>query len=248
MNTIKAVVLAAGKGTRLQTEGVSLPKVLRQACQKPLLHYVLEATSFIPPEDTILVVGYEMDQVLEAFPSYPYAEQKEQLGTGHAVMAARHLLTGEDCPVLVCYGDMPLLRQETYADLIASHLAGGGICTVLSGTTHLDLPYGRIVRDQDGVFVEVVEDRDCTAAQKAIQELNVGVYVFSSHALLGALGQLKTANSQGEYYLTDVPAILKAQGCSIDICKVDLGDELIGVNTVEQLVQVEASLQARGLR
>ena len=240
---MKAVVLAAGKGTRLRTEGVDLPKVMREALGAPLLHYVLEAINFIPPQDTIIVVGYQKESVIKHFPGYVFAEQTKQLGTGHAVLAAADALGAGDFPVLVCYGDMPLLRRETYEDLLRVHLEEQNACTILTGTTNLTLPFGRIVRDTDGRFQEVVEDRDCTPEQKAIHELNVGVYVFQSSALLPALSQLGCANSQGEYYLTDVPAILRDQGLPIGICKRDLGAEIIGVNTVEQLHEVEAALR-----
>jgi len=242
---MKAVVLAAGKGTRLKTEGVDLPKVMREALGQPLLHYVLQAIDFIPPADTVIVVGYQKESVIAHFPGYVFAEQTEQLGTGHAVMAARDALGTGDFPVLVCYGDMPLLRRETYENLVAIHLAEQNVCTILTGTTNLELPFGRIVRDANGRFQEVVEDRDCTPEQKAIRELNVGVYVFQSGALLPALSRLGCANSQGEYYLTDVPAILRDQGDRIGICKRDLGEEIIGVNTVEQLHEVEGFLKER---
>jgi len=242
---MKAVVLAAGKGTRLRTEGVDLPKVMREALGEPLLHYVLDAIDFIPPQDTIIVVGYQKKCVISHFPDYVFAEQTQQLGTGHAVMAAADALGAGDFPVLVCYGDMPLLRRETYEDLIRVHQAEQNACTILTGTTNLTLPFGRIIRDTSGRFQEVVEDRDCTPKQKEIRELNVGVYVFQSSALLPALSRLGCANSQGEYYLTDVPAILRDEGLPIGICKRDLGVEIIGVNTVEQLQEVEEALKER---
>ena len=242
---MKAVVLAAGKGTRLQTEGVDLPKVMREVLGEPLLHYVLEAIDFIPPENTIIVVGYQKERVTAHFPGYVFAEQTEQLGTGHAVMAAETALGAGDFPVLICYGDMPLLRRETYEDLVRVHTQEQNACTILTGTTNLELPFGRIVRDTDGRFQEVVEDRDCTPEQKAIKELNVGVYVFQSSALIPALSQLGCGNSQGEYYLTDVPAILRDQGLPIGVCMRELDEEIIGVNTVEQLHEVETFLKER---
>lgn len=243
--SIKALVLAAGKGTRLQSEGVDLPKVMRSALGEPLLHYVLQEIAFIPKEDTILVVGYQREKVTAHFSDYPFAVQEEQKGTGHAVKAAREFLTGGDFPVLVCYGDMPLLRRETYEDLVRVHEREQNSCTILTGTSDLALPFGRILRDATGNFREVVEDKDCTPEQKAIRELNVGVYVFQSQALLSALDQLGCANRQGEYYLTDVPAILLAEGRRIGLCQRELGDEIIGVNTIEQLHQVEEVLKKR---
>ena len=128
-NGIKAVVLAAGKGTRLRTEGVDLPKVLRQAAGRPLLGYVLEELSFLEKEDVVLVVGYEREKVLAAYPEYPHAVQEPQQGTGHAVQCAREALAGFDGSVLVCYGDMPLMRRATYESLIETHKREGNDCT-----------------------------------------------------------------------------------------------------------------------
>jgi len=218
---------------------------MRLALGKPLLHYVLKGLSFIKPEDTVLVVGYKKEKVIEAFEGYVFAEQKEQLGTGHAVMSAREALEGYEGNVLVCCGDMPLLRGETYEALCAHHEASGAACTVLSGTSSLPLPYGRVVRDEKGDFAYVVEDRDCDEQQKKIDELNSGVYVFKAPELLSALKELNTNNSQKEYYLTDVPGILLKRGERVAVCKQEMGEQLIGVNTPEQLKEVEQLLLER---
>ena len=238
----KAIVLAAGKGTRLQTEGITLPKVMREANGRPLLHYVLQNLSFMDKKDIVLVVGYRREDVLAVYGDYPHAVQEPQLGTGHAVSVAKDFFAGYQGPVLICYGDMPLLRRETYENLLAAHREAGNACTLLTGTCDWDLPYGRILRDDGGTFLGVVEDRDCTAEQKAIRELNVGVYVFDSQKLFAALGQLRNNNAQQEYYLTDVPAILARQGDKVGACCACQGAELIGVNTVEQLRMVEEEL------
>jgi UDP-N-acetylglucosamine diphosphorylase/glucosamine-1-phosphate N-acetyltransferase len=242
---LKAVVLAAGKGTRLQTEGCDLPKVMRSACGKPLLHYVLDAISFIDRKDIIVVVGYKKEDVMSCFGGYQHAVQEEQLGTGHAVKSAETALGSFDGSVLICYGDMPLLTRETYEALIGCHIAEGNDCTILSSSSEEDLPYGRIVRDDRGRFVKIVEDKDCSAAEKAIRELNTGLYVFEAPKLLPALQKLKNSNAQGEYYLTDVPAILRDEGGKIGICMRGLGSEIIGVNTMEQLTQVENILRGK---
>ncbi len=239
----KAIVLAAGKGTRLQTEGITLPKVMREANGKPLLHYVLENLSFLDKKDIVLVVGYHREDVLAVYGGYPHAVQEPQLGTGHAVAVAKDHFADYDGPVLICYGDMPLLRRGTYENLIRAHQEAGNACTLLTGTCEWDLPYGRVLRGEDGAFLGVVEDRDCTPEQKAIRELNVGVYVFDSKKLFAALSQLKNNNAQKEYYLTDVPAILRAQGDRVGACCACQGAELIGVNTVEQLRMVEEELR-----
>ena len=245
MDQTRAIVLCAGKGTRLHSAEHPQPKVLRQAAGRPLLAWVLDALAFLPPEQVILVGGYRKEQVFDAFPNYLHAVQEPQLGTGHAVQCAAPLLEGFDGTVLVCYGDMPLLKREAYLGLLAHHAASGAACTLLSGTSTEDLPYGRVLRDEAGNFQEVVEDRDCTPEQKRIRELNVGIYAFRCADLLPALGQLQNNNSQSEYYLTDVPALLRAAGKIVAVYSAELNEQLIGVNTLEQLQQVEAELLRR---
>lgn len=243
MEPIKALVLAAGKGTRLQTEGIDLPKVLRQADGKPLLHYVLNSLSFLPPEDVILVVGWKKEAVLAAFPQYPHAVQEELNGTGGAVQFAAPLL--KDCPghLIVCCGDAPLMKQETFQALVRTHLEQGNECTMLSARLPEGGSYGRVIRETDGTFQRIVEARDCTPEQAAVTEVNTGTYVFHIPALLSVLDQLSKDNAQGELYLTDVPALLKARGQRVGLCDTCSPNEMLGVNTVEQLAQVETLLR-----
>ena len=243
MRQVKAVVLAAGKGTRLHSEEYDLPKVLREADGKPLLHYVLQALDFLPQKDTILVVGYQGEKVKDRFSDYPAVWQVPQNGTGHAVQCAREELRDFDGTVLVCCGDMPLLKRETYQALLSEHEKNDCPCTFLTGTTELDLPFGRILRDEKGGFLRVVEDRDCTRSQKEIRELNAGVYAFDCQELLACLELLKNDNAQGEYYLTDVPEHMRNRGGHIGLCCVELGNQIIGVNTPEQLQMVEDCLR-----
>lgn len=245
MNEVKAVVLAAGKGTRMQSEQCNLPKVLRTACGKPLLHYVLTALDFIPRQNTLLVVGYQREKVLDAFAGYPSAVQEPQMGTGHAVLCARPFLDGFDGTVLVCYGDMPLLRREVYEGLLDYHRQAQAACTFLTGTSELALPYGRILRDAAGAFVRVIEDKDCTPEQRQIRELNVGIYCFDGRLLPGALDRLTNDNAQHEYYLTDVPEILRRDGGKIALYRRELGEQIIGVNTPDQLALTERYLMQR---
>ncbi len=245
MKDIKAVVLAAGKGTRLQTEGVEIPKVMRLAAGKPLLRYVCDALGFIPAKDIVLVVGFLREQVIEAFPACSFAVQEQQLGTGHAVACAMDTLKDFEGDVLVCCGDMPLLRRETYRSLVELHREEGNVCTLLSGTTDEPLPYGRVLRGPDGRFAAIVEEKDCTPEQLSIRELNSGVYLFDAAALRETLGKLRTDNAQGEYYLTDVPALLLAEGKKVGVCCRELGSEILGVNTPEQLALVGELLAAR---
>jgi len=245
MNNIKALVLAAGKGTRLRTEGINLPKVMRLADGKPLLHYVLTALDFLPQEDVILVVGYQKEAVLEAYPQYPHAMQEVQNGTGHAVQCAAHLLEDFDGHVLICCGDTPLMQRETFRSLVDIHLKEGNACTMLSAILDEGGNYGRVLREEDGSFKCIVEARDCTPEQAAVREVNVGAYLFHVPELLSALGQLNTDNAQGELYLTDCPAIIKAAGHRVGVCDTCSAQEMLGVNTVEQLQEVEDILRGR---
>lgn len=244
-SVVKAVVLCAGKGKRLQTEGVTLPKVMRKANGEPLLHYVLDALSFLPRQNILLVVGYRREEILAAYPDYPYAVQEEQLGTGHAVLSARKALDGFDGHILVCCGDMPLMKRSTYQSLVAAHLREGNACTILSGVTEKSLPYGRVIRDGGRGFVRIVEDRDCSPEERAVNELNAGVYLFRASCLWGALEALRPDNAQGEYYLTDAPAWLLARGEKVGVCSTCTSTEMLGVNTPEQLEQVENTLKGR---
>jgi len=239
---LKAVVLAAGKGTRLHTDDIDAPKVMREACGKPLLWHVLRAISFIDKKDTILVVGYKKESVTDFFIDYPYAVQNEQLGTGHAVMAASDLINDYQGALLICYGDMPAIKRDVYEQLLQTHFEEGNDCTILTGESTLKMSFGRIWRDENGAFLHVIEEKDCTPEQLKIKELNTGVYVFNTPMLLSALKELKNDNAQGEYYLTDVPAIMQKNKAKIGTLKRNLGDDIIGVNTLEQLELVESIL------
>ena len=242
---MKAVILAAGKGKRLHSEQFSAPKVLREANGKPLLRYVVNNLSFIPDKkDIIIVAGYKKEMVFNTFKEgYTFAVQDEQLGTGHAVNCAREALKDYDGPVLVCYGDMPLFKKETYENLVKVHEEAGNDCTILTGVSDRGLAYGRIIRDENGSFKGVVEDRDCTPEQKKINELNVGIYVFDSKKLFSCLGELKNSNAQGEYYLTDVPTIMMSKGYKIGTYTTHDDTEILGVNTPEELALCESLLK-----
>lgn len=239
MSELKVIVLAAGKGSRMHSEEFHLPKVMREAKGQPLLHYVLKALDFAPVKDTVLVTGFMAETVQAAFPDYPAVLQSPQLGTGHAVQCAREHLEGFDGTVLVTYGDMPLLKKETYQAFIAAHRDSGAACTLLSGTCEWDLPYGRVMIAEDGSFLGVVEDRDCSEEQKKIRALNAGLYCFENNYLLDALSKLQNNNAQKEYYLTDVPLLIKQAGGSVKVYSAELNEQIIGVNTPEQLALVE---------
>ncbi len=243
---MKAIVLAAGKGKRLHSEEFNLPKVMREANGKPLIKYALDSINFIDKKDTVLVVGYMKEKVMESLGNeYLYSVQDEQKGTGHAVSCASEHFDGYDGNVFISYGDMPLFKKETFENLIKKHEETNADCTLLTGIVDPPPAYGRIIRDENGKICDIVEDKDCNDEQKKITELNVGVYVFKAKLLFEGLKNLKNNNAQGEYYLTDMPKIFVADGKKVETFSTSDETEIYGVNTVEDLEFCEAQLKLR---
>lgn len=240
---MKSIVLAAGKGKRLNSEQSNLPKVLRQAAGNPLIRYVLNNISFIPQEDTVIVVGYKKDMVIDYInDSYTFVNQDEQLGTGHAVMMAEDALKDYDGDVLVLYGDMPLLTMETFKNFVSEHQKSKSNCTVMTAIADNPPAYGRIIRNTSGELTDIIEVKDCNEEQLAVNEINVGVYVFDCKTLFKYLKELKNNNSQKEYYLTDVPKILLNHNIKVNTFTLKNIEEIFGVNTPEDLEYCESVL------
>ncbi len=243
---MRAILLAAGKGTRLHSAEHDCPKVMHKACGRPLLDIALELVGFVEKKDTYIVVGYKKEQIIEAFGSeFNYIEQLEQNGTGHAVACCAKEFEGYKGSVIVTYGDMPLYRRESLEALVKAHEESGAACTVMTAVNPELLSYGRITRDKSGKFAGIVEAKDCTKEQYAISELNSGVAVFDSEALFNILPKLKNNNNQNEYYLTDVPALMLVNGYKVELFPISDGDEIRGVNTPEELIEAEQIILAR---
>jgi bifunctional UDP-N-acetylglucosamine pyrophosphorylase/glucosamine-1-phosphate N-acetyltransferase/UDP-N-acetylglucosamine pyrophosphorylase len=237
-----AIVLAAGKGTRMKSD---LPKVLVPVCGRPMVRYVIDALHDAGIAQIVVVVGYRAELVraeLADEPNVAFAEQREQLGTGHAVMMCRDELAAHRGPVLVVAGDSPMLQASSVRRLLEEFRAGGYAC--LLGTVEREDPatYGRIVRDAAGRFTGIVEEKDATDAQREIREINVSTYLFDSAALLAALDQLTDHNALKEYYITDCPAILLKAGKRVEALKVLQPCEALSINSVEELAIVEREL------
>ncbi len=241
---MKLLVMAGGKGKRLNSEATGIPKAMRKACGKPLLHYILKNTDFINDDDKILIVGFKKEVILEAYPDLAYVFQAEQKGTGHAVMCAGDALSGYDGDVMVVNGDMPLVKKETLLKLAEYHQSKKNDCTILTCIQEEGeiMPYGRIVRNEKGEFVCVTEQKDATEEERLIRELNVGMYVFDSKKLFEALDKVSASRATGEYYITDVPHIMKKMGLKVDAFSYGHIDEFVGVNTEEDLKNVERLL------
>lgn len=245
MAEVAAIVLAAGKSTRMRSE---LPKVLHEVCGRPMLSYVLSACRLSGVDRILVVVGHEKERVIERFSAdrdLTFVEQAEQHGTGHAVMCCREALKGFEGSVLVVAGDMPLVRRETLAELVDVRLERGDALTI--ATTELDDPtgYGRIVRDAKGDLEAIVEHRDCTEKQLAIAEVNVSYYCFDSAKLMNGLSRLTPNPTKGEYYLTDLVKMFRADGSGVSAeVKVQPADSL-GINSRLDLAMVSRAMQDR---
>ncbi|MBN1624179.1 MAG: NTP transferase domain-containing protein [Clostridia bacterium] len=244
---MKAIILGAGKGKRLQSEKHDLPKVMRSADGKPILFHVLESVDFC--EEIIIVVGYKKEKVMSAAgPGYTYVDQVEMKGTGHAVAVTREALKGYEGPVLLAFGDMPLFRKSTYKSMFELHESEKAECTNLTCIYPIDeqIPhYGRIIRDEIGDFLEVREHRDCSEDQKKIRETNVGVMVCNAPDMYEYLSKLDCNNSQGEYYLTDLPRIIRQSGKKVIMKTIHDTSEVVGANTPEELEMIEKILKER---
>ena len=222
------------------------PKVLYELAGKPLVGHVLDLAQAVGSSRIITIVGFGREKVMEyvssVAPNSEFAIQDKQLGTGHALQQTTELLNGYDGTMLILYGDVPLLRQETITKLLETHRKEGARATVLSAIYEDPTGYGRIVRTADGKHLDsIVEERDASAEIKAIKEMNSGIYVFDSKVLFSFLDLLQANNNQAEYYLTDVFAMIvnKFGEDSVSIFTTDLPIEVSGVNTKDQLSELE---------
>lgn len=241
---IDAVVLAAGKGTRMKSD---LPKVLHLIAGRPLLDHVLDTVETVGINHTVVVVGHEADLVENTCrrDGMEFVLQEPQLGTGHAVqVTVDNLRSGGYCVVLA--GDVPLLRAETLKRLIDGTVSGVAAAVVLTCVVEDAGSYGRIVKGPDGRIRKIVEARDASEEELAIGEYNTGVFCFRTDLLIEALDNLTTDNQQGEYYLTDTVAYLVDAGHPVEAVATNDPDEVVGINTVAELAQAEELLARRG--
>jgi len=231
---IGAVILAAGKGTRMQSE---LAKVLHPICGRPMLSYSVDLAKEIGADRIVAVIGHQAERVREACGEQGviFVEQQQQLGTGHAVLQAREVFADYDGRILILCGDVPLLTETTVLALVAHHEASGAVVTVM--TVKLDNPgsYGRIIKNDAGEVLKIVEAKDATAGEKEIREINTGIYCVDSRFLFGAVGRIENNNVQKEYYLTDIMEIARRDGYKVSAFVVRDETEVMGINTPEDL-------------
>lgn len=243
MKGLAAVVLAAGKGTRMKS---ALPKVLHRLNGRPMVYYPVQQAAALGCRPTVLVIGHGGEEVKAQLQDreLEFALQEQQLGTGHALLSALPALKQFSGDLLLLCGDVPLLRQETLQSLLDYHRSEGAAATVLTASLADPKGYGRILRDADGVL-GIVEEKDATEKQKAVREINTGIYIFSAPRVFEILSSLGCDNAQGEYYLTDVLAALRSQGHRVAALVLDDPAEAMGINSRVQLAEATAIMRQR---
>ncbi len=228
-----AIVMAAGKGTRMHSE---TSKIMHPILDRPMLGYTLDALKKVHADRVIVIVGYQRESIMQAYPGLEYAVQEPQLGTGHAVMQAT-ALENEEGMTLILNGDVPLIQPETLEELYAAASRADG--AVLTSVVEDGAHYGRIVRDENGEVAAIVEAKDCTEEQKKINEINTGIYCFDNRALFDGLKKLTNDNAQHEYYLPDLVSIFRQEGKKISAVQVKDRVETAGINDCVELAQAE---------
>lgn len=239
------LILAAGKGTRMKSD---LPKVLHEVAFHPMLYHVLAAAETVENDGVFTVIGHGKEKVEAAFnEKTAFVLQEEQKGTGHAVKVALEnaFSDKEDGTVLILCGDTPLLRGETLSGFMDTHEEGGNLVTVLTASLANPFGYGRIIRDEKNQVCRIVEEKDASAAEKAVQEINSGVYCFDLAFLKNAVGQLADNNRQGELYLTDTIAICRESGGKTGVYQIADFEEVKGINDRVQLADAAKILRRR---
>lgn len=242
-NNVMAIVMAAGKGTRMKSKK---SKLVQKIYGKEVVKRAVENAEKAGIKDIVAVVGYMKEEVMAVLgDSVKYAKQEEMLGTGHAVMQAKEYLRGKKGKVLVLNGDVPLIRPETLNKLIEKSIENKEYVTLLTAIYDNPTGYGRIVRDEGGNISAIVEEKDTTEEQKEIKEINAGIYCFDIEELLAALEKIQPNNAQGEYYLTDVIQIMNEKGLKTGAVIVEDNTEILGINDRIQLEMLTKVLQMR---
>ena len=248
MSAPSAIILAAGKGTRMKSD---LPKVVFPVGDRPMVCAVVDACRRAGVGRIVVIVGHKQELVREALAGYDveYVVQDQQLGTGHAVMSAAGAFDGSKAdpsePVLVLCGDGPLIRSETIFQMLLRHAAAKAAATLATSVIADPTGYGRIVRDSSGRFVAIVEHKNATPAQREIREVNPSYYCFGVGALFGALKRVTRNALSGEYYITDVPELLLAEGKRVEVMDAVPPEDVLSINTPEDLAQVDAIFRTR---
>lgn len=246
MGDTAVIIMAAGKGKRMKS---NLPKVLHNLAGKPILNYVLETVNQLEVKRKILIVGYKSNKIRELIgDKIESVEQKEQLGTAHAVLITKKLLSGFKGDVLILSGDVPFLTIKTLKKLLKYHQDNNFCCTLLSAVLKKPKGYGRIIRDKKGEIKGIIEEADLSADRKKINEINSGIYCFNKEKLFQVLEKITTDNKQGEYYLTDTVKILLNKGLTIGNIIIKDYSEILGINNRLDLADASKKINQKTLQ
>jgi bifunctional UDP-N-acetylglucosamine pyrophosphorylase/glucosamine-1-phosphate N-acetyltransferase len=242
--------MAAGLGTRMKSQRA---KVLHELGGAPLIAHVVRAAQALEPRAIITIVGHQAEEVERAVLAEigelaSFVVQAKQRGTGDAIESARNALENSDSLVLVLSGDVPMIRVETLRKLIEHHKNTDAACSILSVRVENPTGYGRIVRDANGAFRKIVEQRDATDEERQVREINSGIYCFEAKALFDALRKIEPKNDQGEYYLTDVAEIILGSGGTVSVYVISDAREVLGVNTRAELAEFENLIRRSAIR
>jgi UDP-N-acetylglucosamine diphosphorylase/glucosamine-1-phosphate N-acetyltransferase len=241
------IILAAGKGKRMKSD---LAKVLHPLCRFPMLAYPVGAAREAGSEKIVVVVGHQAEQIRETFRGQGliFVEQREQLGTGHAVLQAGEAFRDDDSTVVILCGDVPLIRPETLLSLYDRHRSEGAAVTVLTTIPEDPAGYGRVVKQEGGAVLKIVEEKDAAPEEKKICEINTGIYCVESRFLFPAVAGLGNRNAQGEYYLTDIIEMACNRGLKASSFLAPDPVEVMGINTPEELERADRRMAARNFR
>lgn len=243
---IRAIILAAGKGARMPDH--DLPKVLYPIGGKPMIKYLINTFAKVGIHSPIIVVGFKKEVVMkELGKDYEYAVQDKQLGTAHAVIAAKDALATHSGLTFIAYGDMPFWSIQTLEGMIELNAQTGVVLVIASAEVGPDYAYGRIIRDHDGRVLKVVEEKDATEKEKEVKETNGGLYLVDNTWLFKALEKIENHNAKNEYYLTDLISIAVAEEKGVEAYKVENPKEAIGVNDEKNIKAAEDALAEFGL-
>jgi len=239
---LAAIILAAGKGTRMDSD---LPKVVHKVAGKPMVQWVVDAVREAGADRVILVVGHGASIVKNEIPNCEYVLQEPQLGTGHAVLVCKEALADFEGNILILGGDGPLLRASTVHDMVVLQENTSAEATLATSVIPDPTGYGRIVRDEQNKFSAIIEHKNATPEQLEIHEVYPSYAVFESNSLWACLDVLKPNELTNEYYLTEVPRMLKDSGKTVEIINAVAPEDILSINTPEQLNEVELFLLAR---
>ena len=241
---LATIILAAGKGTRMRSD---LAKVLHPVCGEPMVYYSVNLARKIGSAMIVLVVGHQAEVIQEKMRGNDlvYVMQREQLGTGHAVLQAKDAFRHFEGDILILCGDVPLLSQKTVETLIRCHRENSAVVTVLTTLLDDSSGYGRIIKGNDNAIIKIIEERDATGEEKKVKEINSGIYCANCRYLFDAVSRIGNDNVQKEYYLTDMVEIVRQMGFQVNAFLAHDSQEVMGINTVDELTKAARIMEER---